>query len=127
MAYRVRHKRLYAFYNSKVLNSLMIVIVVCLFLMMYTRSMLLPVLCGSIALACFIGYSLWLWIKKPRSIVINTWLSEVDGLLTLYFLVVVTMRDVGQWWTLIPIALSVVLFFVTLIQNKDQNFDMGDI
>lgn len=119
---QIRHRRLYAFYNSKVLNSLMIVIVLCLFLMLYMHDMLLPVLCGSIALACFIGYSLWLWIGKPASVVINTWLSQIDGLLTLYFLVVCTMRDAGRWWSIVPVALTVVLFFVSLIQDKDEEF-----
>ena len=122
MKLEVRHRKLYAFYNSKVLNSLMIVIVLSLFLLMYTRSMLLPVLCGSIALACFIGYSLWLWIKKPRTIVINTWLSQIDSWLTLYFLIVAAMRDASQWWSIFPIAVSVILFFLALINNKDQDF-----
>ncbi|WP_289742172.1 hypothetical protein [uncultured Duncaniella sp.] len=67
----IRHRRLYAFYESKVLNALMITVVTSLLLAAYTQSMLMPIICGAIALTCFIGYSIWLWVKKPQKIVIN--------------------------------------------------------
>ena len=87
----IRHRRLYAFYESKVLNALMITVVTSLLLMAYTQSMLLPVICGSIVLACFIAYSRWFWVKKPQKIVINKWLSYMNGWFTLYFLIITAM------------------------------------
>ena len=44
------HPRMYAFFRSKVLNSLMILMIVCLFMMTYTGFMLMPSVCGSLAL-----------------------------------------------------------------------------
>jgi len=46
MKQELRHRRLYAFYQRKVLNALMIVVIISLLLMAYTESMLLPVICG---------------------------------------------------------------------------------
>ncbi|MDE6301925.1 MAG: hypothetical protein K2M19_09445 [Muribaculaceae bacterium] len=120
----IRHRRLHAFYQSKVLNALMIVAIVSLLLMFYTRLMLLPVICGSLALLLFIGYSLWLWIKKPKSIMINEWLSTFSGLFTLYFLIVGAVDSENEWWYIVPVSVSVIVLFITLINNKDERFDI---
>ncbi len=124
MEQRIRHRRLQAFYRSKVLNALMIVVIVSLLLMAYTKSMLLPVICGTLALLFFIGYSLWLWIKKPKSIIINNWLSNLNGAFTLYYLIIIAMDAPNQWWYITPIAFSVVLLFISLINNQDERFDI---
>lgn len=118
------HHRLHAFFRSKVLNALMIVIIVSLLLMAYTKSMLLPVICGSLALLFFIGYSLWLWIKKPKSIIINNWLSDLNGSFTIYFLIINAMDAPNQWWYITPIVFSVVLLFISLVNNQDEKFDI---
>lgn len=118
------HHRLHAFFRSKVLNALMIVVIVSLLLMAYTKSMLLPVICGSIALLLFIGYSLWLWIKKPKSIIINNWLSNINGAFTLYYLIITATDAPNQWWYITPIAFSVILLFISLVNNKDENYDI---
>lgn len=118
------HRRLHAFFRSKVLNALMIVVIVSLLLMAYTKSMLLPVICGSIALLLFIGYSLWLWIKKPKSIIINNWLSNLNGAFTLYYLIITATDAPNQWWYITPIAFSVILLFISLVNNQDENYDI---
>lgn len=120
----LRHRRLYAFYQSKVLNALMIVVIISLLLMAYTESMLLPVICGSLAFLFFIGYSLWLWIKKPKSIIINKQLSDLKSILTLYVLIIVAMDASNQWWYITPIALSVVILFISMVNNRDEKFDI---
>lgn len=124
MKLEIRHRRLHAFYSSKVLNGLMIVIVVSLLLMGYTQSMVLPVICGAIALSFFIGYSLWLWIKKPKSIIINNRLSNVSGVVTLYFLIIIAIDATNEWWYIIPIAFSVVILFISMIDNRDEKYDI---
>ena len=124
MSKNIRHRRLHAFYRSKVLNALMIVIIVCLMLMAYTHMMLLPVVCGSLAMACFVGYSLWLWVKKPQSITISNWLSDINGWFTLYFLIVVAMDVANQWWYISPVALAVLILFVSLVRNRDEQFNI---
>lgn len=122
----IRHRRLCAFYESKVLNALMITVVTCLLLMAYTQSMLLPAICGAIALLCFIGYSIWLWVKKPHRILINKWLSGMNGWFTLYFLIIMVMDAPNQWWYITPICLAICIFCICLIRNHDEWFDITE-
>lgn len=124
MEQNIIHRRLHAFYQSKVLNALMMTIVISLLLMAYTKSMLLPVMCASLALAFFIGYSMWLWIKKPKRIVINNWLSNINGPFTLYFLIITALNPTNQWWYITPIALSVVVLFISLVKDNDEVFEI---
>lgn len=124
MVQEIKHRRLQAFYRSKVLNALMIVVIVSLLLRAYTKSMLLPVICSSLAIAFFIGYSLWLWIKKPKSIIVNEWLSNLNGWYTIYFLIIIAMDAPNQWWYITPIVFSVVLLFISMINNQDEKFDI---
>lgn len=123
MEQKTGHRRLQAFYRSKVLNALIIVVIVSLLLMAYTKSMLMPVICGTMALLFFIGYSLWLWIKKPKSIIVNDRLSNITVALTLYYLIIMTIDASNQWWFIAPMAFSVVILFITLTNNKDEIFD----
>ena len=88
------------------------------------KSMLLPLICSSLALLFFVGYSLWFWIKKPTCIIIDYWLSNLNVAFTLYFLIVMAMDAPNQWWYITPIALSVVLLFIALINNQEERFDI---
>ncbi len=102
----------------------MMVVIVSLLLMAYTKSMLLPVICGTLAALFFIGYSLWLWIKKPKSIIINNLLSNLNGAFIYYYLIIIAIDSPNQWWYITPFALSVVLLFISLINYKDEKFDI---
>lgn len=122
MKTEIRHRRLYAFYNSKVLNALVITIIVCLLLMAYMRTTLLPAVCSGVALLYFIVYSLWFWIKKPKSIVINTWLSSISGWFVLYFLIIAPMKAANPWWYITPIVCAITALFISLLTRHDQSF-----
>lgn len=122
MKQEIKHRRLYAFFNSKALNVFMFVIIVCLLVMAYTGSMLMPVICGLISLAFFAGYSLWLWIRKPESIVVNGVLSNANSAYMVYYLAVAALYPVGQWWLIVPIALSVVVIAVCAVGAGDRTF-----
>ena len=124
MKKEIRHRRLHAFYQSKVLNALMIVIIVNLLLMAYMSSMLLPAICGSLSLLFYIGYELWIWIKKPRTIIINSWLSNINGWYTLYFLIIAALKSSNPWWYITPAALAVVALFILLITGHDESFEI---
>lgn len=124
MKQNIRHPRLHAFYSSKVLNSLMMVIVVSLLMMLYTGSLLLPGICCALALAFFIGYALWFWIKKPKTVVVNEWLSSLTGWFILYFLIVGAMKSPNPWWYIFPVALAVPALFITLVNNKDERVEL---
>lgn len=127
MNQEIKHRRLYAFYNSKVLQALMIVIIVGITMIGYYNDLLLPVICSGTALMLFIGYSAWLWIKKPKQIVINTWLSNISGLFCLYFLIVATMKNPNQWWYIFPIVCAIVILFIAMIYTKyDKTFTITE-
>lgn len=121
---KVRHRRLSAFYESKVLNALMLTMETSLLLGAYTQSMLLPIICGSIALLCFIGYSIWFWVRKPQKVVINKWLSAINVWFTLYFLIIMAMDAPNQWWYITPICFAVCILCISLIRNHDERFDI---
>ncbi|MDE6084830.1 MAG: hypothetical protein K2G40_00300, partial [Muribaculaceae bacterium] len=65
---------------------------------------------------------LWVWIKKPESIVINDWLSNITGYFTLYFLIILAINNPGVWWYIFPSAVAVIIFFVTLVTKHDENY-----
>lgn len=123
MEYQIRHRRLYAFYRSKVLNSLEIVIIVGLFMMAYYNDMLLPLACSALAFLFFIGYTLWFWIKKPKTITINGWLSNSTTPFALYFLIVCAIKHPADWWYALPVIGAVAVMFGALIKG-DEKFDI---
>lgn len=118
----IKHRRLYAFYNSKVLNVLQMIIILSLLLIGYLRSMLIPLICASVAFLFFAAYSLWIWIKKPERIVINSWLSNLSSLFTLYFLAIVAFNAESPYWYAAPLVAAIVLCFVVMIRRGDEVF-----
>lgn len=124
MKQNIRHPRLHAFYSNKVLNSLMMVIVVSLLMMLYTESRLLPGICCALALAFFIGYALWFWIKKPKTVIVNEWFSGLTGWFTLYLMIIAPMKTASPWWYIFPVAMAVCLLFISLLNNKDERVEL---
>ena len=122
----IRHRRLYAFYRSNVLNSLMVVIGVSIMLMQCTNYAIVTGLCAALSMLFLIGYSLWIWIAKPKSIVINRWLSDTTTYFVLYFLIITAMKSANQWWYITPVILAVILLFVALIRPKDEIFTISE-
>ena len=120
----VRHRRLQAFYQSKVLNALMIVIMVSLLQGGYMESLIIPVSCASTAFILFAGYATWLWIKKPRRIVINKWLSGINGKLSLYFLIVAAIDNGAVWWYIFPLIAAILTLFISMVRPRDEVFEI---
>lgn len=114
MKQNIRHLRLYAFLNSSVLNALYIVGIISLLQIGYLRSLLLPLVCASTSFALFIGYTLWLWIKKPEKILIDTRLSNQTIWFTLYFIAIAAMKEPGEWCYALPLIAAILLLFVSL-------------
>lgn len=124
MKQQIRHRRLYAFYNSKVLNALYLVGIISLTQIGYFQSLIMPILFSSISFALFIGYSLWLWIRKPDRIVINEWLSGLTIWFTIYFLIISAMKDTAWWWHAFPMASAIIIMFINLVSPKDKPFNI---
>lgn len=120
----IRHKRLHAFYKSKVINALVTVAVICLLSMRCVRPALLPAVCGATALLLAAGYSLWLWTAKPQRVVTNGWLSDVTGWYVIYCLIVNAMKAPNDWWFIAPAILGVVLLFVAMVNGRDETFEI---
>lgn len=126
MKQEIRHRRLHAFFQSKVLNSLMVVAMVSLTMMCYMHSIELPAVCASVAFALFVGYSLWIWIRKPRQIVINNMLSNVSGIFTLYFIAIALfpIESMNPWWYCIPAVCAIIAMFICMIKPSDEVFEI---
>lgn len=124
MRSEIKHRRLHAFYKSKVLNMLMILIFICLFAIGYSHSLFLPTLCGSFAFMLFCGYSLWLWIKKPQQVTTNELLSDTNGLFTLYFIVVTAANLTNEWWYISAFIAAMAALFLSFLNFKDQEFEI---
>lgn len=120
----IRHRRLYAFYQSKVLNTVMIVLTALLPQLLFPQWTVVSVICIVIALALFVGYSLWLWIKKPRRIIVNNLLSNLDGLFLLYYLVIIAIKPESRWWYISPMFAAIVALIIGMMRYKDEPFDI---
>lgn len=124
MTEQIRHRRLHAFYNSKVLNALAIVMVVGLSSSICYNLLTLPLICVAIALLLFIAYSLWLWIKKPAKIVIDSRLSNISSAFLYYYLIILTIKATNEWWYIVPCVCAIAVLFICLIKPKDQMFNI---
>lgn len=120
MRQEIRHPRLIAFYESKILNSMMLVVLASLFIMGWSDSILLPGILIGTALLFFTGYTLWFWIKKPKRIIVNTNISNIAGFFTLYFLIIVAIKAENEWWYIFPLFAMVCALFAALITAKDR-------
>lgn len=128
MQQEIRHRRLYAFFNSKVLNVLVIIGFVTLMQAMYMQSLLLPTVCSAVAFSLFIGYAIWLWVKRPKQIVINKMISNGSVWFTLYFVLMpLILRGNSSYnvlWCALPVVAAIILFFISMISQKDEIFDI---
>ncbi len=120
----IRHRRLYAFFNNKVLNVLSLIVIVSLTQIGYLREIIGPTICAAFAFALGLGYGLWFWIKKPKKIIINRWISDRNIWFTLYFLVVTGFQWTSMWVCLAPILAAILLLFLNLLRPKDELFEI---
>lgn len=121
----IKHTRLDAFFRNKALNALMIVTILSLILMRWSGTMLLPVTCASLAFSLFIGYAIWFWIKKPSNVIVNKWLSEINGILTLYFLITTALKERSEWWDIFPFICAIITLFIALTNSKDEAINLN--
>lgn len=121
---KITHRRLYAFFNSNVLNALIIVLSISLLQFGYIKSIEIPTVFSTIAIILFIGYTLWFLIKRPAQIVINRWLSNIDSWFTLYLLIILALNPENQWWYIAPAVCAIIVLFINLIKPHDEKFEI---
>lgn len=118
-----RHPRLAMFYKSSVMNMLMVWM--CAFLLtvdwepvrdMYPYS-LIP--CG-LLFAIALCYTLWFWIRKPASIPVCGWLSDVSAAYALYFLIVCGIKSDRFWWNMFALVAAIAVFVIYLVKGNDK-------
>ncbi|MBD5356015.1 MAG: hypothetical protein HDR88_03280 [Bacteroides sp.] len=122
---KVYHPRLYAFFQSKVINSMMIVINIALLMTGCTKDLIVPFSVASVSFLLALSYTVWFWIKRPQRIVINSWLSNMSGYFSFYFLSVGAMKNLNELWFIFPAIIGVCLLFVNLIKNHDEVFNIS--
>lgn len=120
---KLHHPRLAMFYNSSVLNMLMVWLFLSLLIAdwdalwdIYPYSL---IVCG-LVFAFAVGYALWFWIRKPSSIPVCGWLSDVSGIYTIYFLIVCAVKSDRLWWNLFALVAAIAASVIYLIKGDDE-------
>ena len=119
---KIENRRLYAFLRSQTLTILMLLAFSCLFLMPYLNDLIIPGIIGGVIFSMAIGYSLWFWIKKPKEIVINNWLSNISSVFLFYWFIVNAMDNPNKILYIIPIICMVALFVIVFLKQRGSEF-----
>ena len=119
---KIENRRLYAFLRSQTLTILMDMEFSCLFMMQYMNDLILPGIIGGIIFCMAIGYSLWFWIKKPKEITINNWLSNISSVFLFYWFIVNAMDNPNKILYIIPLICMVALFVIVLVKQRGFGF-----
>ena len=119
---KIENRRLYAFLRSQTLTILMLLAFSCLFLMPYLNDLIIPSIIGGVIFSMAIGYSIWFWIKKPKEIVINNWLSNISSVFLFYWFIVNAMDNPNKILYIIPIICMVALFVIVLVKQRGFEF-----
>ena len=119
---KIENRRLYAFLRSQTLTILMLLAFSCLFLMPYLNDLIIPSIIGGVIFSMAIGYSIWFWIKKPKEIVINNWLSNISSVFLFYWFIVNAMDNPNKILYIIPIICMVPLFGIVLVKQRGFEF-----
>ena len=119
---KIENRRLYAFLRSQTLTILMDMAFSCLFLMPYLNDLIIPGITGGVIFSVAIGYSIWFWLKKPKEIIINNWLSNISSVFLFYWFIVNAMDNPNKILYIIPIICLVPLFVIVLVKQRGFEF-----
>ena len=119
---KIENRRLYAFLRSQILTILMLLAFSCIFLIQYLNDLIIPGIIGGVIFSMAIGYSIWFWIKKPKEIVINNWLSNISSVFLFYWFIVNAMDNPNKILYIIPIICMVALFVIVLVKQRGFEF-----
>lgn len=120
----LRHPRLFAFYNSTVLNVLEIAICICLMSAGFVHDLMIPTILACAAFAVFILYTMWIWLKKPAQIHINPWLSQLASSFVFYFLIIAAIMPEARWWYIAPILPAAIIIIMAFTAKKGSMYNI---
>lgn len=118
----IRHRRLYAFYESQTLNTLLILTFLLLIITDATQANIVPLIGAASTLFLGIGYSLWFWIKKPATERINPFLSNASSIITLVSLLIITLQPASIIPFVLLVVAAIIIGFITLIRKDATTF-----
>ena len=116
------NRRLYAFLRNQTLTILMLLAFSCLFLMPCLNDLIIPGIIGGVIFCMIIVYTFWFWIKKPKEIVINNWLSNISSVFLLYWFIVNAMDNPNKIWYVFPLICSVASLVMVLVKQRGFEF-----
>ena len=119
---KIENRRLYAFLRNQTLTILMLLAFSCLFLMPYLNDLIIPGIIGGVIFSMAIGYSIWFWIKKPKEIVINNWLSNISSVFLFYWFIINAMDNPNKILYIIPIICMGAIFVIVLVKPRGFEF-----
>lgn len=124
MNIKIKHRRLYAFYNSKVLNAMSISVAIMLPLLKYTEIALPVLIAVVLAILLFVAYSCWIWFRKPSVVTINRWLSDLSTYFMFYALVVIAIKSDSFLCPSFSLVAGLIVLFITSLKNRDERFEI---
>lgn len=116
----IRNKRFFAFFNSKLITSLLLIMEMFLILMYCFADVKLPIICSFTCLILIIVYSILIAVGKVKKVTLNKYLSELSSLYTLYFLIVVSLNSRNIWWSIFAAVSLILIFFISNIATPDK-------
>ena len=119
---KIENRRLFAFLKSQTLTILMLLMFSCLFLMRLLNDLIIPGIIGGGIFSMAIGYTCWFWIKKPKYITINNWLSNISSVFILYWFIVNAMKEPNKMWMVFPLICCLVSLVIVLVKQRGIEF-----
>ena len=121
---KIENRRLYAFLRSQTLTILMLMAFSCIFLIQYLNDFIIPSIIGGVIFSMAIGYSIWFWIKKPKEIVINNWLSNISSVFFFYWFIVNAIDNPNKIWYVFPLFCCVASIGIVLVKQRGSEFQI---
>lgn len=124
---QIRHPRLNDYYNSVTLNFTFIGILltyeVSAYLLKNSQSALTDtiLICGGGLIIFFIGYSIWFWTGKRKTINTDTWMSDLSSSYTLYVLICRAIDSPSVLWVIFTIAAAAVIPLIYLLRRRRKS------
>ena len=118
MNYTVHHPRLQMYYDSAAMNIASLGAALSLVILSHYCFTILPVVALCIFFCFYGGYSIWFWIRKPKSVSTSKFLSNVSLYYMLYALILVTLYPVSVGWCVLGLVAAIAILLIYIVKVK---------